>query len=176
MSRSSECTEIPSTWPQAHCHKASRTAGISSWSQQPRTLWQMPYSTDLAQRPHISSSMLPQSPMMQLLQAMLPAALRLRKLTCPILPPRCCLFIHCSIEYNVSYVYHSLYAYFDRDNVALPGMAAFFKVGGTFEMESLATDCTALASLGLAVISMAGLRAVTCNWHVCFVNKAPVHW
>lgn len=34
----------------------------------------------------------------------------------------------CSIEYNVSYVYHSLYAYFDRDNVGLPGMAAFFKV------------------------------------------------
>lgn len=34
----------------------------------------------------------------------------------------------CSIEYNVSYVYHALYAYFDRDNVALPGFAAFFKV------------------------------------------------
>ncbi|PSC70014.1 chloroplast precursor [Micractinium conductrix] len=32
-----------------------------------------------------------------------------------------------NIEYNVSYVYHSLYAYFSRDNVALPGIAAFFK-------------------------------------------------
>jgi hypothetical protein len=26
-----------------------------------------------------------------------------------------------SIEYNVSYVYHALWAFFDRDNVALPG-------------------------------------------------------
>jgi hypothetical protein len=40
-----------------------------------------------------------------------------------------------SIEYNVSYVYHSLYAYFDRDNVALPGMAAFFKAGSEEERE-----------------------------------------
>ena len=29
----------------------------------------------------------------------------------------------CSVEYNVSYVYHALYAYFDRDNVALKGLA-----------------------------------------------------
>lgn len=28
-----------------------------------------------------------------------------------------------SVEYNVSYVYHALYAYFDRDNVALKGFA-----------------------------------------------------
>ena len=28
-----------------------------------------------------------------------------------------------SVEYNVSYVYHSMYAYFDRDNVALKGLA-----------------------------------------------------
>ncbi|CAM8955378.1 unnamed protein product [Rhodiola kirilowii] len=26
-----------------------------------------------------------------------------------------------NVEYNVSYVYHALYAYFDRDNVALKG-------------------------------------------------------
>lgn len=32
-----------------------------------------------------------------------------------------------NIEYNVSYVYHALYAYFDRDNVALSGLAAWFK-------------------------------------------------
>nr|ABD66598.1 iron-binding protein [Pyrus pyrifolia] len=32
-----------------------------------------------------------------------------------------------SVEYNVSYVYHALYAYFDRDNVALKGLANFFK-------------------------------------------------
>ncbi|OMO97070.1 Ferritin [Corchorus olitorius] len=28
-----------------------------------------------------------------------------------------------SVEYNVSYVYHSLCAYFDRDNVALKSLA-----------------------------------------------------
>lgn len=28
-----------------------------------------------------------------------------------------------SVEYNVSYVYHALYAYFDRDNIALRGLA-----------------------------------------------------
>jgi ferritin heavy chain len=32
-----------------------------------------------------------------------------------------------SIEYTVSYVYHALHAYFDRDNVQLPGFAKFFK-------------------------------------------------
>ncbi|CAD5330518.1 unnamed protein product [Arabidopsis thaliana] len=32
-----------------------------------------------------------------------------------------------SVEYNVSYVYHSMYAYFDRDNVAMKGLAKFFK-------------------------------------------------
>lgn len=29
----------------------------------------------------------------------------------------------CSVEYNLSYVYHVMYAYFDRDNVALKGLA-----------------------------------------------------
>jgi len=33
------------------------------------------------------------------------------------------IFVWCSVEYNVSYVYHALYAYFDRDNVALKGLA-----------------------------------------------------
>ena len=28
-----------------------------------------------------------------------------------------------SVEYNVSYAYHAMYAYFDRDNVALKGLA-----------------------------------------------------
>ncbi|XP_059456647.1 ferritin-2, chloroplastic-like [Corylus avellana] len=32
-----------------------------------------------------------------------------------------------NIEYNVSYVYHAMFAYFDRDNVALRGLARFFK-------------------------------------------------
>ena len=33
-----------------------------------------------------------------------------------------CLFWF-SVEYNVSYVYHAMFAYFDRDNVALRGHA-----------------------------------------------------
>ncbi|KAK7276422.1 hypothetical protein RIF29_17561 [Crotalaria pallida] len=32
-----------------------------------------------------------------------------------------------NVEYNVSYAYHALFAYFDRDNVALKGLAKFFK-------------------------------------------------
>ncbi|KAK7300890.1 hypothetical protein RJT34_11741 [Clitoria ternatea] len=32
-----------------------------------------------------------------------------------------------NVEYNVSYVYHAMYAYFDRDNVSLKGLANFFK-------------------------------------------------
>lgn len=32
-----------------------------------------------------------------------------------------------NVEYNVSYVYHALFSYFDRDNVGLPGFAKFFK-------------------------------------------------
>jgi|TARA_B110000977_G_C10996715_1_gene462180 ferritin heavy chain len=31
-----------------------------------------------------------------------------------------------NIEYNVSYIYHAMYAYFARDNVYLPGIAAHF--------------------------------------------------
>lgn len=33
------------------------------------------------------------------------------------------LWSNISVEYNVSYVYHAMYAYFDRDNVALKGLA-----------------------------------------------------
>eukprot|EP00887_Chlorella_sp_A99_P002977 scaffold24.g2977.t1 len=32
-----------------------------------------------------------------------------------------------NIEVNVSYIYHAMYCYFSRDNVALPGIAAHFK-------------------------------------------------
>ncbi|WOL17990.1 hypothetical protein Cni_G26783 [Canna indica] len=35
--------------------------------------------------------------------------------------------IQINVEYNASYVYHSMFAYFDRDNVALKGLAKFFK-------------------------------------------------
>merc|ERR1711904_730910 len=32
-----------------------------------------------------------------------------------------------NIEYSISYLYHSMYAFFDRDNVGLPGFAEYFK-------------------------------------------------
>ena len=31
------------------------------------------------------------------------------------------------MEYTISYLYHALYAYFDRDNIAFPGLAEMFK-------------------------------------------------
>ncbi|BBH06307.1 ferritin 2 [Prunus dulcis] len=39
------------------------------------------------------------------------------------------------VEYNVSYVYHALFAYFDRDNIALKGLAKFFKESSEEERE-----------------------------------------
>eukprot|EP00976_Prorocentrum_cordatum_P072894 1180881-Prorocentrum_minimum.AAC.2 len=38
-------------------------------------------------------------------------------------------------EYNVSYIYHAMYAYFDRDNVALYGLAKYFKEASVEERE-----------------------------------------
>lgn len=32
-----------------------------------------------------------------------------------------------NVEYNISYAYHSMSAYFDRDNVSLPGIAKYFR-------------------------------------------------
>lgn len=32
-----------------------------------------------------------------------------------------------AVEYNISYIYHSMSAYFDRDNVSLPGLAKYFR-------------------------------------------------
>ncbi|KAH7282117.1 hypothetical protein KP509_35G012900 [Ceratopteris richardii] len=40
-----------------------------------------------------------------------------------------------NVEYNASYAYHTLFAYFDRDNVALPGLAHFFKSSSDEERE-----------------------------------------
>ncbi|KAK8950229.1 hypothetical protein KSP40_PGU006353 [Platanthera guangdongensis] len=40
-----------------------------------------------------------------------------------------------NVEYNISYVYHAMFAYFDRDNVALKGMAKFFKESSEEERE-----------------------------------------
>ncbi|KAE9465145.1 hypothetical protein C3L33_02927, partial [Rhododendron williamsianum] len=48
-----------------------------------------------------------------------------------------CCVLGCvgSVEYNVSYVYHAMYAYFDRDNVAHKGLAKFFKESSEEERE-----------------------------------------
>ncbi|XP_057524517.1 ferritin, chloroplastic [Amaranthus tricolor] len=40
-----------------------------------------------------------------------------------------------NVEYSASYVYHSLFAYFDRDNVALKGLAKFFRESSEEERE-----------------------------------------
>ncbi|CAN4095756.1 unnamed protein product [Withania somnifera] len=44
-------------------------------------------------------------------------------------------WVCCIVEYTVSYVYHAMYAYFDRDNVALKGLAKFFKESSEEERE-----------------------------------------
>jgi ferritin heavy chain len=38
-----------------------------------------------------------------------------------------------SVEYTMSYIYHSLAAFMDRDNVGLPGFAAYFKASSDEE-------------------------------------------
>ncbi|KAK9806224.1 hypothetical protein WJX72_006011 [[Myrmecia] bisecta] len=38
-----------------------------------------------------------------------------------------------NIEYNMSYVYHAMSSYFNRDNVGLPGLAAFFRASSLEE-------------------------------------------
>ncbi|KAJ6303430.1 hypothetical protein OIU77_017330 [Salix suchowensis] len=40
-----------------------------------------------------------------------------------------------NVEYSASYVYHAMFAYFDRDNVALKGLAKFFKESSEEERE-----------------------------------------
>ncbi|XP_066311555.1 ferritin-1, chloroplastic-like [Miscanthus floridulus] len=47
----------------------------------------------------------------------------------------CCCLLSCNVEYNASYAYHSLFVYFDRDNVALKGFAKFFKESSDKEKE-----------------------------------------
>ncbi len=32
-----------------------------------------------------------------------------------------------NVEYTISYIYHAMYAFFDRDTVGLPGFAKYFK-------------------------------------------------
>jgi ferritin len=46
-------------------------------------------------------------------------------LTSGLSHPAC--VVRCSIELTISYVYLSLHSYADRDNVGLPGFAAWFK-------------------------------------------------
>merc|ERR1719378_1433771 len=40
-----------------------------------------------------------------------------------------------NVEFNVSYVYHALHAYFDRDYVGLPGLASYFLKSSNEERE-----------------------------------------
>ncbi|CAL8465099.1 g4634 [Coccomyxa elongata] len=40
-----------------------------------------------------------------------------------------------NIEYNISYIYHSMFAFFDRDNVGLPGFAEYFRKSSEEERE-----------------------------------------
>ncbi|TXG58882.1 hypothetical protein EZV62_016711 [Acer yangbiense] len=40
-----------------------------------------------------------------------------------------------NVEYNASYVYHALFAYFDRDNITFKGLAKFFKESSEEERE-----------------------------------------
>lgn len=40
-----------------------------------------------------------------------------------------------NIEYNISYVYHAIHCYFDRDAVSLPGLAAHFLAEAASERE-----------------------------------------
>ena len=49
---------------------------------------------------------------------------------CPLNPPP-----PASPQLPPSYVYHALYAYFSRDNVALPGFASYFKAASAEERE-----------------------------------------
>ncbi|XP_011046820.1 PREDICTED: ferritin-1, chloroplastic-like [Populus euphratica] len=40
-----------------------------------------------------------------------------------------------NVEYSASYVYHAMFAYFDRDNISLKGLAKFFKESSEEERE-----------------------------------------
>jgi len=40
-----------------------------------------------------------------------------------------------NVEFNVSYVYHALHAYFDRDYIGLPGLASYYKAQSHEERE-----------------------------------------
>ena len=52
------------------------------------------------------------------------------------------MHLQINIEYNISYIYHSLYAFFDRDNIGLPGKSAGqceFEAEGAEHIQGLAT-------------------------------------
>ena len=51
------------------------------------------------------------------------------------------MHLQINIEYNISYIYHSLYAFFDRDNIGLPGKSAWqcgYEAGSAQHMQRLA--------------------------------------
>ena len=43
------------------------------------------------------------------------------------------LCVACSVEYNMSYAYHAVSSYFNRDNVALPGFVQYFRTAALDE-------------------------------------------
>ncbi len=48
-------------------------------------------------------------------------------------PPDSVSLSMCSHEYSMSYQYHAMSNYFNRDNVGLPGFAAFFRASSLEE-------------------------------------------
>ncbi len=67
----------------------------------------------------------------------------------------------CSIEYNMSYVYHAMSAYFDRDNVALPGLASYFRAAALEErghaQQLMDFQVAAASSLDVHVLGIFGV-------------------
>lgn len=60
-------------------------------------------------------------------------------LTAQLLKTLVCMQIN--IEYNISYIYHSLYAFFDRDNIGLPGARLLCNTLVIRRQESLSDLC-----------------------------------
>eukprot|EP00210_Caulerpa_lentillifera_P008552 g8157.t1 len=65
-----------------------------------------------------------------------------------------------NVEYNISYVYSALFAYFDRDNVALPGLAEFFKKQSQEEREH-AEKCMEYQNLRGGRVQLQGITPPT---------------
>ena len=78
----------------------------------------------------------------------------------------------------MSYVYHAMSAYFDRDNVALPGMASYFRAASeeerthAQELMDFQVHCTAgCCNVGLCWAQPLGWKAVQ-NKSSCCISIA----